>query len=170
MRMSAETREAGRRPYFRRIQRRQAHPDIGDVDDIAAVGNPQEKHHGVRHQGKPEGDEGPFMPEWVAMHKPAQAHHLHDEGDQIEFVGQHAAERRRHFAFQALQNQLDQTHHQAAGKPLHSGYPAVVPGQQADAHRIHGDRDDVREEERSVVHGPTAVPSEQRKPVTPHLS
>jgi hypothetical protein len=81
--------------------------DTADIDHIAAVRNLQKKRGGIDRQHKPDRKPGPMAAHGLAHHKPAQAHHLHHEGNKIELVGRHVAEHRGHFPFQALQNQLD---------------------------------------------------------------
>ena len=88
----------------------------------------------------------------LAYHKPAQAHPLQHNGDEVKLADGQAAEQRRHLALQALQDKLGQPHHLRGREPAHSRYAAVVPGKDADADREHGDRSDVRKEKRPVVH------------------
>ena len=112
-----------------------AHREKWNIDYIAAVPNLPEKHEGVHNQRKPECGKRPPVAEWPAYNKPAKAHHLEDEGNEIKLVGGQAAEDGCNFPFEALEDQFSQASDEAAGEPLHPGHLGVAQGQKGDAGR-----------------------------------
>ncbi|HEY1648405.1 MAG TPA: hypothetical protein VGF96_10505 [Terracidiphilus sp.] len=129
-----------------------ADSDEWNVHDIAAIGDVAEKHDGIGGDDQRERDPGPTALDRLAYHEPMQAQKLHEDGNDIKLVRQHAAEDDRHLAFEPLQNEVGQPDNQATAKPAHPVHAAAVSGEKTDADREHCYRGNVCEEVGAVVH------------------